>query len=292
MKLNALRDFRPSPNAAAWAAARHLGLAQRRFPAASRNWKGTGRGAVRAPRGAAHAGRRPSCAAPPPVYPLVEARCWTVPWISTSARRARAASGSRSCSTIPASSSWATAGAGEIAARTGRRPLDHHVHHPQGRGRTGPAVREAWPARAEAGDAGAIRADLPDGAAQFGPADDAAGPWLRYRAAGHAPGNQGPGELPAPPVCIVQRTGLPLTPAAEHYCTLRAPPGTSGSGSARWRPGNRRQEVQAARVQRRQRSGRIHRLAVVAQLEIQADLCCRYCPFRRSSGPGSRAALP
>ena len=27
-------------------------------------------------------------------------------------------------------------------------------------------------------------------------------------------------KLPAPPVCIVQRTGLPLTPAAEHYCTL------------------------------------------------------------------------
>jgi DNA-binding transcriptional LysR family regulator len=26
--------------------------------------------------------------------------------------------------------------------------------------------------------------------------------------------------LPAPPVCIVQRTGLPLTPAAEYYCTL------------------------------------------------------------------------
>lgn len=26
--------------------------------------------------------------------------------------------------------------------------------------------------------------------------------------------------LPAPPVCIVQRIGLPLTPAAEHFCTL------------------------------------------------------------------------
>ena len=26
--------------------------------------------------------------------------------------------------------------------------------------------------------------------------------------------------LPAPPVCIVQRTGLPLTPAAEFFCTL------------------------------------------------------------------------
>ncbi|WP_025138701.1 LysR family transcriptional regulator [Achromobacter sp. DH1f] len=26
--------------------------------------------------------------------------------------------------------------------------------------------------------------------------------------------------LPAPPICIVRRTGLPLTPAAEHYCTL------------------------------------------------------------------------
>ena len=26
--------------------------------------------------------------------------------------------------------------------------------------------------------------------------------------------------LPAPPVCIVQRAGLPLTPAADYYCTL------------------------------------------------------------------------
>ncbi|MFJ3044385.1 LysR substrate-binding domain-containing protein [Herbaspirillum chlorophenolicum] len=26
--------------------------------------------------------------------------------------------------------------------------------------------------------------------------------------------------LPAPPVCLVQRTGLPLTPAAEYFCTL------------------------------------------------------------------------
>lgn len=26
--------------------------------------------------------------------------------------------------------------------------------------------------------------------------------------------------LPAPPICIVQRTGLPLTPAAEHFCAL------------------------------------------------------------------------
>ncbi|GAA5235991.1 LysR family transcriptional regulator [Verticiella sediminum] len=26
--------------------------------------------------------------------------------------------------------------------------------------------------------------------------------------------------LPAPPICIVQRTGFPLTPAAEYYCTL------------------------------------------------------------------------
>ncbi|MDR5756330.1 LysR substrate-binding domain-containing protein [Caballeronia sp. LZ035] len=26
--------------------------------------------------------------------------------------------------------------------------------------------------------------------------------------------------LPAPPICIVQRIGLPLTPAAEHFCTL------------------------------------------------------------------------
>ena len=26
--------------------------------------------------------------------------------------------------------------------------------------------------------------------------------------------------LPAPPICIVQRTGLPLTPAAEYFCTL------------------------------------------------------------------------
>ncbi len=26
--------------------------------------------------------------------------------------------------------------------------------------------------------------------------------------------------LPAPPICIVHRTGLPLTPAAEYYCTL------------------------------------------------------------------------
>ena len=101
------------------------------------------------------------------------------------------------------------------------RPLDHHVHHPQGRGRTGPAVREAWPARAEAGDAGAIRADLPDGAAQFGPADDAAGQWLRYPLLRDTFQEIKVREkLPAPPVCIVQRTGLPLTPAAEHYCTL------------------------------------------------------------------------
>jgi hypothetical protein len=36
--------------------------------------------------------------------------------------------------------------------------------------------------------------------------------------------------LPAPPVCIVQRAGLPLTPAAEYYCTLarRASARTSG----------------------------------------------------------------
>ncbi|WP_208635627.1 hypothetical protein [Caballeronia pedi] len=26
--------------------------------------------------------------------------------------------------------------------------------------------------------------------------------------------------LPAPPICIVQRIGLPLTPAAEYFCTL------------------------------------------------------------------------
>ena len=27
-------------------------------------------------------------------------------------------------------------------------------------------------------------------------------------------------DLPAPPICIVQRSGMPLTPAAEFFCTL------------------------------------------------------------------------
>ena len=27
-------------------------------------------------------------------------------------------------------------------------------------------------------------------------------------------------ELPTRPICIVQRTGLPLTPAAEHFCDM------------------------------------------------------------------------
>ena len=234
------------------------------------------------------------------VYPLVEARCWTVPWISTSARRpraCRASCGSRSCSTIPASS-WAagpSAGAGEIAARTGRRPLDHHVHHPQGRGRTGPAVREAWPARAEAGDAGAIRADLPDGAAQFGPADDAAGPMAALpAAAGHVPGNQGPGE--AARAARLHRAAHRTAADAGGRTLLHAagaPPGTSGSGSAHWRPGNRRQRSRprafsaTAAIRPDPPPGRRS-----AARNTGRPACCRYCPFRRSSGPGSRAALP
>ena len=57
-------------------------------------------------------------------------------------------------------------------------------------------------------------------------------------------------KLPAPPVCIVQRTGLPLTPAAEHYCTLLARRRAHQEAVA---PTGARQpstEVQAARVQR------------------------------------------
>jgi hypothetical protein len=26
--------------------------------------------------------------------------------------------------------------------------------------------------------------------------------------------------LPAPPICLVQRAGMPLTPAADYFCTL------------------------------------------------------------------------
>ena len=80
-------------------------------------------------------------------------------------------------------------------------------------------------------------------------------------------------KLPAPPVCIVQRTGLPLTPAAEllHAAAARrrahqeAVAPTGARATVDRGPGR-------ARSARRQRSGRIHRLAVVAQLEIQADL--------------------
>ena len=187
-----------------------------------------------------------------------------------------------------------SAGAGEIAARTGRRPLDHHVHHPQGRGRTGPAVREAWPARAEAGDAGAIRADLPDGAAQFGPADDAAGPMAALpAAAGHVPGNQGPGE--AARAARLHRAAHRTAADAGGRTLLHAAaaPGTSGSGSAHWRPGNRRQRSRprafsaTAAIRPDPPPGRRS-----AARNTGRPACCRYCPFRRSSGPGSRAALP
>ena len=159
------------------------------------------------------------------VYPLVEARCWTVPWISTSARRPRACRASCGSKLFDNTRVILGRKGHPLAqAKSLRELADAHwittsITH-KAEEELGPLF-EAWPARAEAGDAGAIRADLPDGAAQFGPADDAAGQWLRYPLLRDTFQEIKVREkLPAPPVCIVQRTGLPLTPAAEHYCTL------------------------------------------------------------------------
>ena len=43
-------------------------------------------------------------------------------------------------------------------------------------------------------------------------------------------------DLPTPPICIVRRAGLPLTPAAEHFCDLlRRAAGYLAQGKARTR---------------------------------------------------------
>ena len=42
--------------------------------------------------------------------------------------------------------------------------------------------------------------------------------------------------LPAPPICIVQRIGLPLTPAAEYFCDLMRRASAHRDNTMRKRP--------------------------------------------------------
>jgi DNA-binding transcriptional LysR family regulator len=51
-------------------------------------------------------------------------------------------------------------------------------------------------------------------------------------------------DLPTPPICIVRRAGLPLTPAAEHFCDLlRRAAGYLAQGKARAVPAHRRKRA-------------------------------------------------
>ena len=227
------------------------------------------------------------------------ARCWTVPWISTSARRraCRASCGSRSCSTIPASS-WAagpSAGAGEIAARTGDAHwITTSITHK--------AEEELGPLFEKHGLPAPKLAMRAQSALTFLTALPSSDllmmlpvQWLRYPLLRDTFQEIKVREkLPAPPVCIVQRTGLPLTPAAEHYCTLLrrrrahqeavAPAGARATVDKRSRP---RAFSATAAIRPDPPPGRRS-----AARNTGRPACCRYCPFRRSSGPGSRAALP
>ena len=189
------------------------------------------------------------------VYPLVEARCWTVPWISTSARRPRACRASCGSKLFDNTRVILGRKGHPLAQAKSLRELAT----PTGSPRPSPTrPRKNWARCSKHGLPAPKLAMRAQSALTFLTALPSSDllmmlpvQWLRYPLLRDTFQEIKVREkLPAPPVCIVQRTGLPLTPAAEHYCTLlRAPPGTSGSGSARWRrqPST---EVQAARVQR------------------------------------------
>ena len=103
------------------------------------------------------------------------------------------------------------------AARTGRRPLDHHVHHPQGRGRTGPAVRKhGLPApklAMRAQSALTFLTALPSSdLLMMLPVQ-----WLRYPLLTRSRKSRSGRSCPRRPFASCSaRTAL--TPAAEHYC--------------------------------------------------------------------------
>ena len=160
------------------------------------------------------------------VYPLVEARCWTVPWISTSARRPRACRASCGSKLFDNTRVILGRKGHPLAqAKSLRELADAHwittsITHK--------AEEELGPLFEKHGLPAPKLAMRAQSALTFLTALPSSDllmmlpvQWLRYPLLRDTFQEIKVREkLPAPPVCIVQRTGLPLTPAAEHYCTL------------------------------------------------------------------------